>query len=663
MPEGERLRVLAEASDIWIGAAVGDYQFYLVDSDDFRTVVSREYSFFTSLNEMKMAITEPVQEQFSYSTGEDLVDLASTASADVHGHTLVWFTGGGMPSWVSSGSWTATTLTDVMYKHIDNVVGHWAGDIAVWDVVNEAFAYSSQMTEATDGDGQPWTNSLRGAKTSGVDIWYDVIGSSYVEKAFIRAAAADPNALLIYNDYSTEEDNYKSRAVRKMVADFQARGIPIDGVGTQMHMSVGHNQPDSTLRTNFDALSALGVNVFITEFDCPATVLVSDGSGGYAAVADSDPPTPFGLDRQARSYYNTLDMALRSSGFVGFQTWGVQNPPTGTATMPFSATGFVPEPAYYAMQDALGMQVREQLASNPGMEDGAISPWINVASTLTLSSMNPHSGSSSLAVTQRSVSYAGPRQNVTSALKAEGAGRYFMRGWMRTASGSATGKVTLCLQDGAGTHYIGISQPISSTWTEVSGWINAVWFKELTSATLYAETPGSSVDFYLDDVSLSDGNLARNGNFSDGLNAWAAYTGGSISPVTDDTNLNLVYKYGSAGCLASGRSASSQGPGQKVKDALLAAGPGTYQVQAWVKLQKPDAVTTLAGTGKLTIQLKYGGQAHYIGISKAISSDQWTRISGPLDLEWDGELTSALLYVETPGSTAPVYIDEIMLRK
>src|SRR5207302_5692752 len=105
----------------------------------------------------------------------------------VHGHTLVWHDQN--PAWLTGGNWTASTLTAVLYDHIDNVVGHYAGKIALWDVVNEAF----------NDDG-----SRRAT------LWSNTIGQQYIELAFRRTHTADPSAILVYNDYGIEAVNSKS---------------------------------------------------------------------------------------------------------------------------------------------------------------------------------------------------------------------------------------------------------------------------------------------------------------------------------------------------------------------------------------------------------------------------------------------------------------------
>jgi len=73
-------------------------------------------------------------------------------------------------------------------------------------------------------------------------IWYDQPGIKFaeestrdIEEAFQWAHAADPDALLFYNEAEVETYDAKADAIAAMVQDFRRRGVPIDGVGLQMH--------------------------------------------------------------------------------------------------------------------------------------------------------------------------------------------------------------------------------------------------------------------------------------------------------------------------------------------------------------------------------------------------------------------------------------------
>ena len=98
------------------------------------------------------------------------------------------------------------------------VVGRYKGKIKVWDVVNEALS---------DGG----TNVLRDSSP-----WYQICGSQeFIEKAFIWAHEADPDAILRYNDYSLE-DSAKRKKLITLVKSLQAKNIPIHAIGSQTHL-------------------------------------------------------------------------------------------------------------------------------------------------------------------------------------------------------------------------------------------------------------------------------------------------------------------------------------------------------------------------------------------------------------------------------------------
>jgi endo-1,4-beta-xylanase len=191
----------------------------------------------------------------------------------VRGHTLVWHAQ--QPAWAQG--LTGQALHDAMTSHIAGVAGHYQGKISSWDVVNEAFE---------------WDGSRR---QSNLQIQ---LGDAWIEDAFRAAEEADPDAKLCYNDYGTDGVNAKSDAIYDMVVDFQARGVPIDCVGFQTHLS-----SDSDLgsyQENLQRFADLGVDVEITELDV----------GGSGAA-------------QADVYRTVTEACLSVDRCTGITVWGI----------------------------------------------------------------------------------------------------------------------------------------------------------------------------------------------------------------------------------------------------------------------------------------------------------------------------------------------------
>jgi len=107
-----------------------------------------------------------------------------------------------------------------MKTHIQSVVGHFKGQCASWDVVNEAL--NQDGTIGTSGN-----------------IWAQTIGTSYIDLAFQLTHAADPSAKLYYKDYYVEDKTTKTAGLNSLVAGMQQRGTPIDGAGLQCHWIPG----------------------------------------------------------------------------------------------------------------------------------------------------------------------------------------------------------------------------------------------------------------------------------------------------------------------------------------------------------------------------------------------------------------------------------------
>lgn len=210
-------------------------------------LILAQFSSMTPENAMKMGPIHPEENQYNWAPADKIVDFAVKNKLKVRGHTLCWHNQ--TPRWLFTDSTGKEVSKDVLLarlkKHIDEVVGRYKGKIYAWDVVNEA----------VPDDGELYRKSK----------FYEIIGPEYIEKAFEYAHAADPKALLFYNDYNTENAT-KRESIYKIVKGLKDKGVPIHGVGLQGHWSI-YEPTAQELEESITKFAKLGLQVHITEVD------------------------------------------------------------------------------------------------------------------------------------------------------------------------------------------------------------------------------------------------------------------------------------------------------------------------------------------------------------------------------------------------------------
>ncbi|MES2447318.1 MAG: endo-1,4-beta-xylanase [Bacteroidota bacterium] len=214
----------------------------LKNNSNYRNLVIKEFNSVTAENVMKMNALRPSATTYNFTDADYLVDFAKANGKRVHGHTLNWYKS--LPDWVNNFNGTTAEWENLLKTHIETVVGRYKGKVTSWDVVNEAL----------EDDGT-YRNS----------IWVQKLGVGYIERAFQYARNADPDALLFYNDYGHEYSATKRAAIVKLVTDLKAKGVPINGIGLQMHTR--YNQTDANLAAAINTAVATGLRVHISELD------------------------------------------------------------------------------------------------------------------------------------------------------------------------------------------------------------------------------------------------------------------------------------------------------------------------------------------------------------------------------------------------------------
>jgi len=224
-----------------------------------RVVVEQHFNQLTAGNIMKMNYLHREWGEYDYSNADQLVDYADDNDMTMHGHALVWHSCYQVPDWVKNFNDDPSTFLRQLATHTETIAAHYAGRVESWDVVNEAF----------QDNGNHRVGAASCENNGEVSLFYHHAGGDdYLETAFVAARAGDPDADLYYNDFNLSDDSNKLAAVLEMAKDFQARSVPINGIGFQMHIHMDWPSTDA-IRSSFQKVVDLGLKVKITELDIP----------------------------------------------------------------------------------------------------------------------------------------------------------------------------------------------------------------------------------------------------------------------------------------------------------------------------------------------------------------------------------------------------------
>lgn len=135
------------------------------------------------------------------------------------------------------------------------------------------------------------------------DVFYNSLGTSYVNTVLTAARTADPSTKLYINEYNLEYPSGKSDSMLSLVQSLQAADVPLDGIGFQGHLIVG--QVPTTFQSQMEDFTALGLEVAITELDIRMTL----------------PATAALYEQQKTDYQNVIAACNAIEKCVGITIW------------------------------------------------------------------------------------------------------------------------------------------------------------------------------------------------------------------------------------------------------------------------------------------------------------------------------------------------------
>jgi endo-1,4-beta-xylanase len=275
-----------------------------VSGEEAKLIV-REFNSVTPENAMKMGPIHPEENRYEFTGADAIVNFAVANNLKVRGHTLCWHNQ--TPPWLfvdeSGQNVSKDVLLNRLKAHIQAVIGRYKGKIYAWDVVNEVISDDADKV-------------YRDSK------WFEICGEEFIAKAFEFAHEADPNAVLFYNDYNTENPA-KREKIFTLVKRLQEANVPIHAIGIQGHWSI-LSPSENELRETLAKFSSLGVKLQVTELD--VSVYPGEGERRVAQPGESQTFTP-DMERKQIEQYKMFFRLFREykNSITGVTFWNVSD--------------------------------------------------------------------------------------------------------------------------------------------------------------------------------------------------------------------------------------------------------------------------------------------------------------------------------------------------
>jgi endo-1,4-beta-xylanase len=347
--QGKKVDSLREAvaGRFEIGVGINDR---IPDQKENWPLLEQQFSIITPENCMKPQGIQPTLGNRNYDVADRFVQFATDHRLRVVGHCLVWAKDDRTYPWYFlDGEQPATkeVLLARMRSDILDIVGRYRGKIAMWDVVNEAL---------DDGDVD--------LRPSG---WVNACGESFIAEAFRAAHEADPDAILIYNDYNNELPKKREKMLR-LIASLQSQKVPIHAVGLQGHYEIDRI-PFEEIENTIVAVQKLGLKLVVSELDIDVIPRgrwwaengkFREEMAKINPYADGAPPEV--LERQAEQYARLFAIfSKHSDAILRVSFWNLHDGESWLNYFPWTRVNHPllfdrqrqPKPAFPAVLEAL----------------------------------------------------------------------------------------------------------------------------------------------------------------------------------------------------------------------------------------------------------------------------------------------------------------------
>jgi GH35 family endo-1,4-beta-xylanase len=247
----------------------------------------------------------------------------SERGCEVKGHPLCWHT--------LTADWLLvlpnTEIRAAQIARIQREVTGFAGVINMWDVLNEVVImptfdrYDNGITRIAGEMGR----------------------TGIVREMFAAARAANPQAMLLLNDFDMSPD------YERVIEDCLDAGIEIDAIGLQSHMHQGYWGLEKT-HDVLERFSRFGLPLHFTELSLVSGDLMPQEIVDLNDYQVEDwPSTPEGEERQAAEVVEMYSTLFAHPQVEAITNWGLRDGAWLNAPSGYLRHDLSPKPAYEAL--------------------------------------------------------------------------------------------------------------------------------------------------------------------------------------------------------------------------------------------------------------------------------------------------------------------------
>jgi endo-1,4-beta-xylanase len=270
---------------------------------------------------------DPANINFDYSVSDKRVALASQYNLSMKMFAGTWHAA--LPMWLMDTPFDR--MQSIAENRVTKDISHNRGKIILWDVFNETLLDNGTFRNRELKSGE----NVSDITPYGADYspWVNGKDTSVIRAAFYKARETDPDAKLFLNDaYNEQIGKKKSEFFYQFVSDLKRDGVPIDGVGFQMHLEIWGDTnlitwdqiPIATYLANVEKnvkrYADLGISVEFSEIE----VAVRTDDLDLTIAADRVKYEQR-LQRQAQVYGGLMKIAKENQNVTAFIFWNISD--------------------------------------------------------------------------------------------------------------------------------------------------------------------------------------------------------------------------------------------------------------------------------------------------------------------------------------------------